>query len=54
LTPENKPEKNGISQLLTKGKKQGFLLFEEIDKTFMMPTQKRTLKSSSILWKTMG
>ncbi len=34
MTPENKPQKDGISQLITKGKKQGFLLFEEIDKTF--------------------
>jgi RNA polymerase primary sigma factor len=34
LTPENKPQKGGISQLISKGKKQGFLLFEEIDKTF--------------------
>jgi len=34
LSPENKAQKNGISQLLSKGKKQGFLLFKEIDKTF--------------------
>jgi len=34
LTQENKPEKDEISQLISKGKKQGFLLFEEIDKTF--------------------
>jgi RNA polymerase primary sigma factor len=34
LSQENKPQKDGISQLITKGKKQGFLLFEEIDKTF--------------------
>ncbi|NIO49858.1 MAG: RNA polymerase sigma factor RpoD [Candidatus Aminicenantes bacterium] len=31
---DNKPQKDGISQLISKGKKQGFLLFEEIDKTF--------------------
>jgi RNA polymerase primary sigma factor len=34
LSPENKPQKDGISQLISKGKKQGFLLFKEIDKTF--------------------
>jgi RNA polymerase primary sigma factor len=34
LPSENKSEKEGISQLISKGKKQGFLLFEEIDKTF--------------------
>ena len=34
MTPESKPQKDGISQLISKGKKQGFLLFEEIDKTF--------------------
>jgi RNA polymerase primary sigma factor len=34
LTLENKPQKDGISQLISKGKKQGFLLFKEIDKTF--------------------
>ncbi len=34
MSPENKAQKNGISQLLSKGKKQGFLLFKEIDKTF--------------------
>ena len=34
MTLENKPQKDGISQLVSKGKKQGFLLFEEIDKTF--------------------
>ncbi len=34
MNPENKPQKDGISQLISKGKKQGFLLFEEIDKTF--------------------
>jgi len=34
LTLENKPQKDGIGQLISKGKKQGFLLFEEIDKTF--------------------
>jgi len=34
LTSDNKPQKDEISQLISKGKKQGFLLFEEIDKTF--------------------
>jgi len=34
LTQENNTQKEGISQLISKGKKQGFLLFEEIDKTF--------------------
>jgi len=34
LSPENKPQKDGINQLISKGKKQGFLLFKEIDKTF--------------------
>ncbi len=34
MSPENKPQKDGISQLISKGKKQGFLLFKEIDKTF--------------------
>ncbi len=34
MSQENKPQKDGISQLISKGKKQGFLLFKEIDKTF--------------------
>jgi len=34
LSSENKPQKDGISQLISKGKKQGFLLFKEIDKSF--------------------
>ena len=34
MTSENKHQKDGISQLISKGKKQGFLLFKEIDKTF--------------------
>jgi len=34
LSSENKPQKDGISRLISKGKKQGFLLFKEIDKTF--------------------
>ncbi len=34
MSPENKPQKDGINQLISKGKKQGFLLFKEIDKTF--------------------
>lgn len=31
---QNKDPKNEISQLISKGRKQGFLMFEEIDKTF--------------------
>ncbi|MFW6131950.1 MAG: sigma-70 factor domain-containing protein, partial [Candidatus Aminicenantaceae bacterium] len=31
---KKKNQKNEIHQLLVKGKKQGYLLFEEIDKTF--------------------
>ncbi|TES86347.1 MAG: RNA polymerase sigma factor RpoD [Candidatus Aminicenantes bacterium] len=34
MSSENKPQKDGISQLISKGKKQGFLLFKEIDKSF--------------------
>ena len=34
VSPENKIHKDEISQLISKGRKQGFLLFEEIDKTF--------------------
>jgi len=34
LSSENKHQKGGISQLISKGKRQGFLLFEEIDRTF--------------------
>jgi len=34
LSPDNKYHKDEISQLLSKGRKQGYLLFEEIDKTF--------------------
>ncbi len=34
MPSENKPQKDGISQLISKGKKQGFLLFKEIDKSF--------------------
>jgi RNA polymerase primary sigma factor len=34
LSPENKPQNDGVNQLIKRGKKQGFLLFEEIDKTF--------------------
>ncbi|MEN6310464.1 MAG: RNA polymerase sigma factor RpoD [Acidobacteriota bacterium] len=34
VSPENKLHKDEISQLISKGRKQGFLLFEEIDKTF--------------------
>ncbi len=34
MAPDNKFHKDEISQLISKGRKQGFLLFEEIDKTF--------------------
>ena len=34
VSAEIKSQKGDISQLITKGRKQGYLLFEEIDKTF--------------------
>jgi len=34
VSPDSKFHKDEISQLISKGRKQGFLLFEEIDKTF--------------------
>ena len=34
MAPDNKIHKDEISQLISKGRKQGFLLFDEIDKTF--------------------
>jgi RNA polymerase primary sigma factor len=34
LSPENKYSKEEIDQLISKGRKQGYLSFEEIDKTF--------------------
>jgi RNA polymerase primary sigma factor len=34
VSSENKFHKGDVSQLISKGRKQGFLLFEEIDKTF--------------------
>jgi RNA polymerase primary sigma factor len=34
VPPDSKFHKDEISQLISKGRKQGFLLFEEIDKTF--------------------
>jgi RNA polymerase primary sigma factor len=34
LSSDNKFQKDEISQLLSKGRKQGYLLYEEIDKTF--------------------
>jgi RNA polymerase primary sigma factor len=34
LSPANKYQKDEIQELLSKGRKQGYLLFEEIDKTF--------------------
>jgi RNA polymerase primary sigma factor len=34
VSAENKNQKGEISQLISKGRKQGYLLFEEIDKTF--------------------
>ncbi|MGQ9673916.1 MAG: RNA polymerase sigma factor RpoD [Candidatus Aminicenantales bacterium] len=34
MSPGNKYQKDEITELLSKGRKQGYLLFEEIDKTF--------------------
>jgi RNA polymerase primary sigma factor len=34
VSAENKLQKGDVLQLITKGRKQGYLLFEEIDKTF--------------------
>ena len=34
MSSDNKPQKEEIHQLISKGRKQGYLLFEEIDKTF--------------------
>ena len=34
VSPDSKFHKDEISQLISKGRKQGYLLFEEIDKTF--------------------
>ncbi len=34
MSPDNRLHKDEISQLISKGRKQGYLLFEEIDKTF--------------------
>ena len=34
MSSDNKYQKDEITQLLSKGRKQGYLLFEEIDKTF--------------------
>ena len=34
MTSENKYQKDEIHELISKGRKQGYLLFEEIDKTF--------------------
>jgi RNA polymerase primary sigma factor len=34
LSSDNKIQKDEINQLLSKGRKQGYLLFEEVDKTF--------------------
>jgi len=34
LSSDHKDQKDEISQLLSKGRKQGYLLFEEVDKTF--------------------
>ena len=34
MSSDNKYQKDELNQLLTKGRKQGYLLFEEIDKTF--------------------
>jgi hypothetical protein len=34
VSSDSKYQKDEINQLISKGRKQGFLLFEEIDKTF--------------------
>ena len=34
MSPENKPQKDNLHQLISKGRKQGYLFFEEIDETF--------------------
>lgn len=34
MSTENKPQKDNFHQLISKGRKQGYLFFEEIDKTF--------------------
>lgn len=34
MTEENEPKKDKIHALISKGRKRGYLLFEEIDKTF--------------------
>ena len=34
MSSENKYQKDEINQLISKGRKQGYLLFEEIDKSF--------------------
>ncbi len=34
MSSENKPQKDTLNQLISKGRKQGYLFFEEIDKTF--------------------
>jgi len=38
LSSDNKYQKDEISELISKGRKQGYLLFEEIDKTFQEDT----------------
>ena len=34
MAEENKYQKSEINQLISKGRKRGYLLFEEVDKTF--------------------
>ena len=38
MSSDNKYQKDEISELISKGRKQGYLLFEEIDKTFQEDT----------------
>ncbi len=39
MSSDNKSQKEGIDQLISKGRKQGYLHFEEIDKTFHENTE---------------
>jgi len=41
VSAENKYQKDELHQLISKGRKQGYLLFEEIDKTFQDETDPR-------------
>jgi len=42
LSPKNKDEKDGINQLISKGRKQGYLLYDEIEK--ILPNGSNTKK----------